>query len=320
MRASFSNACSEDVMARARQGALTANEWEGFTHHLATCAECRVTWQVMIAFQQSAAPMCGDERILKRACQLALIGSRDKRSPTFRARVRAAAAALILVAGVASAATLLRVPQPAGSIERAAPIAPPRTRVRKTDASSSATLSTAPAASADLPGPELLPARPPPSSDASAFTHKLLPLSHRRTPHLVSADDHTAPELGPDASTLFARALSERSHGRPLAALSTFRSLQSLFPGTPQAILSLISVADLALDGDNAEIALAALDQYLLVAPSGSLVPEALAGKARALDSLGRAVDAAAVRRDLNRRFPDSDYLTRSLASRRTVP
>src|SRR3569832_1305276 len=81
MRASFSNACSEDVMARARQGALTANEWEGFTHHLATCAECRVTWQVMIAFQQSAAPMCGDERILKRACQLALIGSRDKRSP-----------------------------------------------------------------------------------------------------------------------------------------------------------------------------------------------------------------------------------------------
>jgi TolA-binding protein len=119
-----------------------------------------------------------------------------------------------------------------------------------------------------------------------------------------------------DAATLFARALSEREQGRTSNAIATFRALQRRFPQTPQAVLSLVSLADLSLGTGDAAGALVAFEEYLASGSSGALVPEALLGKARALSSLGRVAEADVVWREIARRYPDSPYLGRRIGTR----
>lgn len=310
-----SQACSDTRGARARRGALSPTEWQEYTTHLATCADCRVTWRVMIDFEQSAAPAPGDERLVERAAKLALAGSRGRRVPAIR--VGAAAAIVLLVAGVASGAILLRVRNADVSVARTDPAHPARTRARKA-AALPPTHSVAAAEPAALPAPVPAPLPPAPAAAEARAPAGAGPNAMKRAAGRVAAiADHTAaPPTTEDASALFARAVTERERGRTFAALATFRSLQGRFPRSPQAVLSLVSVADLALDTGDAASALAAFDEYLAAAPSGTLVPEALVGRARALSSLGRATEADAVWREVARRFPDSPYVRRSTGTR----
>lgn len=317
-----SQACADNRATRARQGALSATEWQEYTTHLAACAECRVTWRVMIDFEQSAAPAPGDERLLERAAKLALAGSRGRRVPAVR--VGAAAAIVLLVAGVASGAILLRVRHADISVAHTEPTHPARMRARKATASS-AIQSMAAAESEALPAPVPSPVPPVPPAPAAAEAPRPAAAGpkamQRATGHLAAVADHTAaPQTGEDAPTLFARAVTEREQGRTFAAQATFRSLQGRFPRSPQAVLSLVSLADLALDTGDAASALVAFEQYLAAAPSGTLVPEALVGRARALSSLGRATEADAVWREIAGRFPNSPYVRRSTRTPSDTP
>jgi TolA-binding protein len=70
----------------------------------------------------------------------------------------------------------------------------------------------------------------------------------------------------------------------------------------------LVSLGDLSLRAGAASEALASFESYVRRATSGALVPEALAGEARALKALGRAQESENTWRDLARRFPGSPY------------
>jgi len=313
-----SQACSHNRATRARQGALSATEWQEYAAHLAACADCRVAWRVMIDFEQSAAPVPGDERLLERAAKRALAGSRGRRVPAVR--VGAAAAIILLVAGAASGAILLRVRHAEIPVANSDPAHPARMRARKA-AASSAIQSGAAAESGALPAPVLAPVPPAPAAVEAPGPAGAGPKAMKRAAgHLVAVADHTDAPQTEDAPSLFARAVSEREQGRMFAALATFRSLQSRFPRSPQAVLSLVSLADLALDTGDAASALVAFEQYLVAAPSGALVPEALVGRARALTSLGRAPEAAAVWREIASRFPNSPYVRGSTTTGSDTP
>jgi TolA-binding protein len=152
---------------------------------------------------------------------------------------------------------------------------------------------------------EPLPPRPP-SRKAEA------PISKQTTVHPAGVSRRVSPlasfPAAEGAPAIFARAVKEREQGRTSDAIATFRSLQRRFPGTPQAEVSLVSLADLTLASGDATTALEAFDTYLAVAPSGPLATEALLGKTRALGALGRSREADAARAELSRRYPGSPY------------
>lgn len=314
-----SQACSDNRATRARQGALSTTEWQEYTTHLAACADCRVTWRVMIDFEQSAAPAPGDERLLERAAKLALAGSRGRR--VHAVRVGAAATITLLAAGVASGAILSRVRRADISVAHSDPAHPARVRARR-PAASSAIQSVAATEFGALPVPVPAPAPPALAAAEAPQPAGAGAKAMRRAagPPAAVADHTDAPQPSEDAPTLFARAVIEREQGRTFAALATFRSLQSRFPRSPQGVLSLVSLADLALDTGDAATALVAFEQYLAAAPSGTLVPEALVGRARALTSLGRATEADAVWREIARRFPSSRYVRGSTTTGSAPP
>ena len=291
--------CSDDRAARARQGVLATAEWQEFAAHLATCADCRITWRLMVDFEQSAAPEPGDERILERAAKLALAGDLGRRVHGFRVGV--AAAVTLVVAGAASGAMLLRNRHLATSPELTKPARSAGTRASRAAAS---------------------PAAQPVEADEHAHTSpKAIERANRHV--AIVARNASPPAIArepalpvEDAASLFARALSEREQGRTSVAAATFRSLQNRFSQTPQAVLSWVSLADLLLGTGDAGAALIAFDKYLAAAPSGTLVPEALLGKARALSALGRASEADAVWREISRRYPESPYVGRRIGTR----
>ena len=315
--------CSDGRVARARQGLLSPAEWQEFVAHLATCADCRITWRLMVDFEQSAAPAPGDERILGRAAKLALAGSLGRRAHGFRVGV--AAAVTLVVAGAASGAMLLRDRHLATSPELAKPARSAGTRASRAAGSLAAQPVESDEHAAFLTS-EPTPALPAPVVVAQAprSAHAPPKAMERATRHLaIVARQASPPAIArepalpvEDAASLFARALSEREQGRTSVAAATFRSLQNRFSQTPQAVLSWVSLADLLLGTGDAGAALVAFDKYLAAAPSGTLVPEALLGKARALSALGRASEADAVWREISRRYPESPYVGRRVGTR----
>jgi TolA-binding protein len=312
--------CSDDTVARARQGALTPAEWRGFAIHLAACASCRITWRLMTDFEQSAAVRPRDELIIGRAAEAALAGLHHRRSHAIR--VAAAAAVVLLIAGAASGAVILRVRHLADIAERSQAARPgsaksrgPATPLAARPAAEEPAVSAAPEPSPSSPPAPQSPAPltrpapfPSPAAERTAGAESLVAASAPNRP--ISRRASSRPE---DASALFARAVREREQGRASAAIATFRSLQRRFPQTPQALLSLVSLAVLSLDSGDAGAALTAFDAYLAAAPSGTLVPEALLGKARALAALDRRAEAEAVLRELARGYPDSPYARQSI-------
>ena len=110
------------------------------------------------------------------------------------------------------------------------------------------------------------------------------------------------------AEALFAEATDLRRAGRLAEATAAFRQLQMDFSETPEATVSLVSLAEMLAGGSTPAAALPLFDAYLTSAPQGPLVPEALMGKARVLDRLGRTDEARLVRREVGRRPAGSLY------------
>jgi hypothetical protein len=294
--------------------------------------------QLLIDFEESAAPALGDERVLGRAIASALGEPRRRFHGHLVGR---AAAAVLLVAGVASGAILLgnrdRV-QSAPSAEPAPSHRPKALTEVSVSVASPAALPTPP----DLPtvaavptptGPTGVPARPTGISRSTSSPRRgnvrstVYPdaVDIAVSPQTTALDsEESAAQAAPvietppsieDAATLFARAVSQRDLGQTSSAMTTFRSLQRRFPRSRQAVLSWVSLADLSLGAGDVSGALASFDAYLVAAPSGILVPEALLGKARALEVLGKARQADAVWQELARRYPDTPYGERRMGT-----
>jgi TolA-binding protein len=302
-----------------------------FATHLAACADCRIAWSLSADFAGSAGPVPGDERIVGRAAKAALAFASPPRVSRRLVHVATAAAAMLVVAGVASAAIALHGKFSGATHDRSPPPAPPPARHAAVPSRStwqaslpapspppSSTTETAPGeqdpsptaapAALDLPRRTVPAARAavarPPSRVA------LAPGSPRLEPQPLAPQE---PSTTRRAQVALAEAVRARGEGRLPEAIASFRALQGQFAGTPEALVSAVSLGDLLLRTGAAAEALRSFDEYLRSAPAdAALVPEALTGRARALTSLGQREEGEATWRELARRFPASPYAGRA--------
>lgn len=125
-----------------------------------------------------------------------------------------------------------------------------------------------------------------------------------------------APNLAlekPSAASLLDAARSELGRANPRAALALYEKLRASYPASSEAHTVLPTVGRLRLDLGDAVAALRAFDAYL--ARPGTLAPEALSGRIRALRALGqRSSERAAIAQYLAR-YPKG--LERPLLERR---
>jgi TolA-binding protein len=282
-----------------------------YLEHLRVCDDCWTAWLVWRSLDPEGAAQPGDEEIAARAADRTLRALR-REAPGVRRTARAAAAVVLLAGTMASAAvyqyrrwTARGGEAPATTSNGAA--------ARSARARGPASVEHA----AIAMGPERTAAALPPA-----------PIAHRAArPEASDLGDrrHVAPAPGDPASltpapfappaspvtaaVLFAEATDLRRSGRSAGALAAFQRLQAEFPGSAEATVSLISEAEMLADASRPAAALALFEAYLATAPAGSLYPEALRGKARALERLGRGSEAQSVRRELGHRMPGSLYV-----------
>jgi hypothetical protein len=95
-----------------------------------------------------------------------------------------------------------------------------------------------------------------------------------------------APPEKPSATSLLELARRELAHSRPRQALMLYEQLRATYPASAEARTVLVTMGKLELDLGRPGRALSRFEAYLR--DGGTLVPEALAGKARALRALGR--------------------------------
>lgn len=311
--------CPDDRIVLARRAALDDVEWQALMSHMRACAECRSVWLASRAFDGEGHTKGEDERLVDRAAMAALAAVAPSRArPMLRA-------AVIVVASLAGAAAMANVGmriherrQAAASGAEAAARQPARHR-RGIAAPTAHAPSEAPApATPDTEGAPFVGASPAlaeasalgaggaPSKTDRARAAPSVPAHHRS---LVAAS--AAPPVVADsaaaAALLFTRATAARRSGHPAEAIAAFRQLQREHPRSREAVVSLVSLADL-LEGAEPEAALALLDRYLDSMPVGPLAPEALSRKVRLLQRLGRVVEAQRSQEELARRFPDWIY------------
>lgn len=124
-------------------------------------------------------------------------------------------------------------------------------------------------------------------------------------PETASAHGDDAPARLDPAAALFADANRARRDGNADRAVSLYRALQSRYPSSRESDVSRALLAQLLLDRGSPEAALAGFDRYLAEG-APVLSAEALVGRARALEQLGKATQAVAAWRDVQSRFPGS--------------
>lgn len=113
----------------------------------------------------------------------------------------------------------------------------------------------------------------------------------------------------PTASQLFARANELRRQGHDGEAASTYTTLQQRYPKSPEAIASHMTLGRLLLDRKHAPAnALEQFDRYLASRTHNELREEALIGRARSLQQLGRRDEEKRAWQTLLAEYPSSLY------------
>jgi TolA-binding protein len=92
------------------------------------------------------------------------------------------------------------------------------------------------------------------------------------------------------------------------------QTLRTRYPYSPEASASEITLGELQLERGGAGTALSHYDAYLRRSPGGALAPEALWGRAQALNQLGRSAEAQKSLADLLQRYPNSPYASAARA------
>ena len=108
------------------------------------------------------------------------------------------------------------------------------------------------------------------------------------------------------AAELFSRATAASRRGETDTALAEFAALRERFPVSREARTSWVLGGRLLLGRGDAKAALGSFDRYLEGSGRGPLVPEAMAGRAKALVALGHDKDARTQWQAIVDRFPRS--------------
>jgi len=284
--------CQSELVIRSRRGRLSRAEDLSLQAHLASCATCRLSRRVLSDFGEMSAVDHRDDVRIERLASLARGWTRRRVRPRhpaarrLRFRFLAFAAGVALLAGSASAAIWLRhKPVPMAAAEREPP----------------------PAA---LPAPAHRDFGAGPATPAPETVGPVVPVTPlSMAPAPVRRHDLRAASDGarPTPALLLRRAGdAQRSGDRP-AALALYRQLRRDHAASPEALLATVPLGKLLL-ARNPGAALLDFEVYLRSAPAGALVPEALYGRARALEALGDAGRERQTWERLLTAFPDSAY------------
>jgi TolA-binding protein len=118
--------------------------------------------------------------------------------------------------------------------------------------------------------------------------------------------------LAPSAAELFTSANNLRRSGEDARAIQSYRELQRKFPGSSEARQSYVTLGYLLLDSGQVAAALLQFDAYLI--GGGAALQDALFGRARALQRLGRATEERRTLEQLVKQFPASVNAARAKA------
>jgi TolA-binding protein len=326
----------EELLDRAALGTLTALEQATLDRHLATCAVCRFERDVRADFAaelDAPLPMHGGELlagVLDRVVPPAVpdvptppaveapVAARGRRR-AIPLWILAAASLTVASAAIASGRTTV--------LAFFAPAAPPTSVVAPPEHpvnvgihphfSAGATAPEAPATATEAPatppsaniatGPVREPFRYAPSTAAAAPP---------TLPHPIDVpDDRTpAPSVetpGVSASAAFADANAARRRGDHHAAADLYTELLRGHPTSAEATAARAMLGRMYLDDGDAGRALSAFDGYLATG-AGSLREEAMVGRARALERLGRSAEEHAAWAALLERFPQTIHAERA--------
>ncbi len=274
----------EDLIDRARRGALDPAEQSILDRHFAVCAACAAHLAQAPWFEQELAPQQRDEILDRGAVEAAMLLMRRESSVSRRYPwprwLRLAAAGVLLASVTAAAAIVGR------KISSRSPALSP---VLRTAAPPGAAWAPPPiAAPADVPAPT---ESPRPSAVA--------PRAAAGRPAVTAA-------------ALFERAGKLRREGRADAAITGYRHLQQAFPDARETRLSFTLAGQLLLERGRPNEALAQFDRHPRT--GGDVGEEALAGRATALEQLHRTADSIAAWKSLLERYPGSVYAGRARA------
>lgn len=275
--------CRGDLLGRVRRGLASGQERTAFEAHLTSCDTCRMTLDVMGDFDASGEAEPGDSEFVARIAAAAA-RSRAVPPPTLlrpRHRHRRLAIAALVLAGTAAAS---------GAGVVAFSFAP---RQESPAAEHAPRHSAPPPERPPAVGP-LAPAAVEPSANAEVG---------------VAPRPKAAPAPAASASAMYRAANDARRAGRTSDAIRGYRDLQRRFPSSVEAKASRVSLGGLLLRSGSANDALTQFNAYL-DGGSGQLAAEALFGRGRALQALGRSAEEAENLERLLRQYPKSVYAT----------
>jgi len=293
-----SHPCRDDLLARSRRGPLSAVERRALDAHLGVCELCQAACAFAALYDGVPdRPEAEDDAMVARlADRIADRGAAGGRRRRTVAIAVAAAAALLVAAGGAAAWVAVRGPS-------SPPVASAPPRETSPDVARPGR-----ARSGEARSDEARPGEAPPSvalspHDATPAT-VVAPAARRR-----ALAEHAHPsDTEPTAAELFAAANAARRAHDLRGAIDRYLALERRFPDTEEALVSLVSAADLLARLGESDGALRAFDRYLARRAEGALASEALFGRARALKQLGRQAEEIEAWRRLLRAFPGSIY------------
>jgi TolA-binding protein len=306
----------EDLLDRALNGVASREDMARLEAHFESCNACRLEHALAMDCRRSAATQPEDAELLGRVrFSVVRAFERDKLRAAGYVRRRGpgrfrfiALAAFPLLLGAAGAAVLVRV-YGSGDVPAQQP--------------ENASTHSSPARKAG-------PATPVPALAESTSVTEAPPVTEpepdeRRAPRVDRLRPAAEPSRGaaqkpPEASEetaseLFAKANSLRRGGQTMEAVRTYRALEQSFPGSPESLVSRVTLGRLLLDrGIDVKAALAEFDAYLSRAPRGPLAEEALIGRALSLGRLGRTAEERTAWSALLASHPRSTYAARARA------
>ena len=275
--------CPDDLVARARRNELSDLEQRALAAHLEICGPCRAAAAVATLFDAIPETQPGDDRLIARVT--ARVTRARRRAGGHGLRAAAIVALVVLTGGAAVAAWLAQ-----RAALRPTVVPPPVARATR-------------AALHPATQPAVLPASPAAEEATAVEPPKPAVSSERKR-----APAATGVEMVATPAALFAEANGVRRTGEVRKAIGLYQALRQRFPGSEEARLSAISQGDLLLTEGEPAKAIAAYAAYLRAVPRGSLTEEALFGKARGLELLGRSREERETWQELAQRFPRSAY------------
>ncbi|MFT3711165.1 MAG: tetratricopeptide repeat protein [Archangium sp.] len=319
----------EELFDKQARGVASAEELSRIDAHLKSCAACRFERQVRADFDA----VTGSADDLDDLVARALSGAAQTESgpPRRSRRVAPLLAAAIALFGVAS---LAAVAQFTGVlphlVERITSSGDRTPQPQKTPAPSQQLAPKPEVAPTPepipepTPEPEVIAPVPTPAPVAAVSTKKSVPSAARTAvpapapPEPVVATPAPAevtPEIPvvaePDALTLFSRAHRERVQGETAAAIRDFRAVIARYPNAREASLANAELGRLLLERGEATSALEAFDAYL-ASSDVVLREDVLAGRATALEKLGRTAAERSAWEALLRDYPSGVYAPRA--------